>query len=58
MRLDKFLKGSTTVGELENMPYKFINTVYKMYLDTLRDQKKKQALAAEETMDELEDAMT
>lgn len=40
------------------MPYKFINTVYKMYLDTLRDQKKKQALAAEETMDELEDAMT
>lgn len=40
------------------MPYKFINTVYKMYLDTMRDQKKKQALEAEEAMDQIEDAMT
>ena len=40
------------------MPYKFTNTVYKMYYEAMKSEKDKQALAAEQAMDEIEDAMT
>lgn len=56
--LAKFLKGSTTIGELENMSNKFIHTLYKMYIDTMRDQKKAEGVASEQMVDELEDALT
>ena len=52
------MKGSTTLTELENMPNKFIQTLWKLYIDTMKDDKKKEALAAEQTLDEMEDVMT
>ena len=52
------MKGSTTLTELENMPNKFLQTLWKLYIDTMRDSKSKDAVASEEMMDELEDVMT
>ena len=57
MNLSKFLKGTTTIGELENMPNRYIHAIYKQYADTLRDKSKTEAMAAEEMEDKLTEAM-
>jgi hypothetical protein len=51
------MKGSTSLSELENMPNKFIHTLWKLYIDTMKDKEKSEAIAAEQTMDEMEEAM-
>lgn len=56
--LAKFMKGSTSLTELENMPNRFIQTLWKLYVDTMRDDKKKEAMESEQMMDEMTDAMT
>ena len=43
MNITKFIKGCTTVGELENMPNSYIHTIYKEYLLTQLDAAKKKA---------------
>ena len=52
------MKGSTSITELENMPNKLLHTLWKLYIDTMTNEKKQQAAAMEQTMDDVEDAMT
>ena len=40
------------------MPNKFIQTLWKLYIDTMRDEDKSKAVASEQALDEMEDAMT
>ena len=56
--LAKFMKGSTTLTELENMPNKCIQALWKLYVDTMRDDKKKEAMQSEESLEEIADAVT
>ena len=47
MNLAKFLKGSTTIGELQNLPCSFIQTIYKEFVDSSKDPDKQQAMAGD-----------
>ena len=58
MNLTKFLKGCTTMNELMNLPNAFIHTIYKQYVDTLKDKEKSEEHAAEQAQDEIEEAIT
>ena len=58
INLAKFLKGCTTIGELMDMPNRFIHTVYKQYVETLKDPEKSENNAAEQVKDEIEEAIT
>lgn len=58
MNLAKFLKGCTTIGELVNMPNRFIHGIYKQYVDMLKDKEKSENNAAEQVEDEIEEALT
>lgn len=40
------------------MPIHYSHTIYKQYIEMLKDVEKQQAQAAEEAQDELEDAMS
>lgn len=57
MSLCKFLKGSTTISELENMPNRYIQVLYKEYVNMLKDPKQQESLAAENMTEQLEEAM-
>lgn len=57
INLAKYLKGSTTIGELENLPSSYIHTIYKQYTIMLKDPKLQEAQAGEEVMDEMQDMM-
>ena len=52
--LAKYLKGSVTIGELMNMPNRFIQCVYKEYTKFLNDPKLQEAAAVEEVNDALQ----
>lgn len=39
--------------ELENMPNHYMHTIYKEYVNMLKDESKQQALAGESVIDEL-----
>ena len=55
--LTKFLKGCTTIGELMNMPNRYLHTIYKEYLEMLKDEEKRKQNEAEQVEDEIEDAI-
>lgn len=57
MNLAKYLKGSTTIRELEEMPNSYIHTIYKQYVNMLQDEKAREAQASEEAMEEMTEAM-
>lgn len=57
MNLAKFLKGTTTINELQNQPNRFIQVVYKEYVETLKDKSKSEAQAAEEVEEQMEEMM-
>ena len=57
MNLAKFLKGCTTIGELMDMPNKYIHTLYKNYVTTIMDDNKSKAVAEEQAAEEVMDAM-
>lgn len=57
MNLSKFLKGTITMRELENMPNRYIQVIYKEYDTSLRDPKRKAMMEDEAIRDEIEDAM-
>lgn len=42
--------------ELENMPNHYSHTIYKHYIEMLKDAEQQKAHAAEEMKDEIEDA--
>lgn len=55
--LSKFLKGCTTIGELMNMPNRYLHTIYKEYAEMLKDEEKRKQNEAEQVEDEIEDAI-
>jgi hypothetical protein len=56
--LSHVLKGRISIGELENLPNRYIQVVYKEYVETIRNKDKQDAAAGEEMEDQLEDALT
>jgi hypothetical protein len=48
MNLAKYLKGATTMTELENMPNHYIHTIYKEYVNFLQDETLQKAAAGED----------
>lgn len=58
MNLAKFLKGSTTMTELMNMPNRYIQVIYKEYVNTIMDKEKSEAHQSEQMMEEMESAFT
>lgn len=58
MNLTKYLKGCTTMGELERMPVRYIHIIYKEYVNMLNDEKKKKANASENMLEELADNLS
>ena len=58
MNITKFIKGCTTVGELENMPNSYIHIIYKEYLVTQLDAAKKKASEEEAATEEMIESMT
>lgn len=57
MNLAKFLKGTTTMGELENFPNRYIQVIYKEYVDTIKDREKSENKSAEEVEEQMEELM-
>ena len=55
--LTKFLKGCTTIGELMNMPNRYLHTIYKEYVEMVKDEEKRKQNEAEQVEDEIEDAI-
>lgn len=56
--LTKFIKGCISFKDLEQMPNRFIHTLFKQYNESMKTESGKKAAAAEQIQDELEDAMT
>lgn len=57
MNLAKFLKGSTTIGELMNMPLKYLEVMYKQYFETMNDPKTAEAVVNQQAAEEIEEAI-
>lgn len=57
MNLSKFLKGTITIGELENLPNRYIQVIYKEYDTTMRNKELREANEAEQVQDEIEETM-
>lgn len=57
MNLAKFLKGSTTMTELMNMPNRYLHIIYKEYVNMIMDKEKSEAHQSEQMMEEMESAM-
>lgn len=57
MNLAKFLKGTTTMGELENFPNRYIQVIYKEYVDTIKDREKSENKSTEEVEEQMEELM-
>lgn len=57
MNLTKYLKGCTTMSELEAMPNHYTHTIYKEYVNMLKDEKLKQANQNENMMEEMSEMM-
>ena len=53
INLSKYLKGSITIGELENMPNRYVHAIYKQYVNFLNSAEEQKAAAMEEVMDEM-----
>lgn len=51
MNLAKFLKGTITIGELELMPNRYIQTIYKEFVSASKDPKIAESMAAEEMVE-------
>lgn len=50
------VKGIITIGELENLPNRYINVIYKEYFETMKNKDKQEALAGAEMEEQLEEA--
>lgn len=57
MNLAKFLKGSTTIGELMNMPNIYLHTIYKEYVDSITSKEGRKQIEVEQVEDEIEEAI-
>ena len=57
INLSRHLKGTTTIGEMNNLPNRFVQVIYKDYVDFLKDPERQKMMAGEEIQDQLEEAM-
>jgi hypothetical protein len=57
MNLTKFIKGTTTIGEFENLPNRFIHVIYREYIRTMTNEDGVKNIVAEETVENLEETM-
>lgn len=48
INLSKYLKGTITIRELENMPNRYIQCIYKEFVNTLSKPDAEKAMAAEQ----------
>ena len=48
INLSKYLKGTITIRELESMPNRYIQCIYKEFVKTVTDPKTEKAMAAEQ----------
>ena len=58
MNIAKFLKGTTTIGELGSMPNAMSHTLYKQYVEFLKkpdESNEKKGAVAEEMQEQIED---
>lgn len=53
MNLSKFMKGATTISELENLPNSYIQTIYKEFTEFSRDTKAQEGAQAEQMAEAL-----
>lgn len=58
MNIAKFLKGTTTIGELLTLPNRYLQVFYKQYVNMIMDEEKKKAFESEQAGDEFMDMMT
>lgn len=57
MNIARFLKGTTTIGELMNMPNRYLHVLYKQFLDTAMNEDKSKEFGQEQAAEEIVDAM-
>ena len=50
------LKGRISIGELENLPNRYIQVIYKEYVETIKSRDRQDAVAGEEMEEQIEDA--
>ena len=55
--LVKYMKGCTSIRELEELPNSYTHTIYKNYVDMVTSQKDADAQAEEEIMEEITESM-
>ena len=58
INLTQVVKGRCSIGELENLPNRYIQVVYREYVETLRNKDKQDAAAGAEMEEQLEEAFT
>jgi hypothetical protein len=56
--LARFLKGSTTIGELRTMPAHWLSTLFKIQFEQMKTKDGEEAVVSEQAMEEIEDTMT
>ena len=57
INLVKYMKGCTSIRELEELPNSYTHTIYKNYVDMVTSQKDADAQAEEEVMEEITESM-
>lgn len=58
MNLAKFLKGITTIGELMELPARYIHTLYKEYVNSISDPQTQKQITVEQMEEEIEEAIS
>lgn len=53
--ISRFLKGCTSIHELDNLPARYIQAIYNQYSIFAKSQEAQQAAASEDIVEELED---
>ena len=51
------MKGTTTIRELDDMPFRYTHAIYRQYHLFTKSQEAQQSAAAEDMMEELEDGV-
>ena len=57
INLVKYMKGCTSIRELEELPNSYTHTIYKNYVDMVTSRKDADAQAEEEVMEEITESM-
>ena len=52
------LKGRISIGELENLPNRYIQVIYKEYVETIKSKENQDAVAGEEMEEQIEETFT